>query len=78
MVATLPSSPSLGIDPITAIMGGAKVLDFIGSAFGGPSAEDIARAQAAAAAAQRRQLMIAGGLVGGALLVVLLLRRRAE
>lgn len=70
------STPSLGLDPITAITAGAKILDFLGSTFGGPTPAQIAAQQAAAAAAQRKQVYIALGLVGAAgLLAVLLLRR---
>jgi len=68
------SQPSLGIDPITAITAGAKILDFLGSEFGGPSPAQIQAAQDAAAAAQRRQLYIAGGVVAGALLLAVLRR----
>jgi hypothetical protein len=70
----LRSQPSLGLDPITAITAGAKILDFLGSEFGGPTPAQIQAAQAAAAAAQRRQLYIAGALVGGALLLAVLAR----
>jgi NaMN:DMB phosphoribosyltransferase len=63
------------MDPFTALTVGLKAVDFIGAEFGGPSAAQIAAAQAAAEAAQRRQLYIAGGLVGAAVLVAILLRR---
>lgn len=71
----LRSQPSLGLDPITAITAGAKLLDFLGDQFGGPTQAQIQAAQQAAAAAQRRQLYVAGALVGGALLLAVLLTR---
>jgi hypothetical protein len=69
------STPSLGIDPLTAISLVSKGLDFLGNTFGGPTQQQVLAAEQAAADAERRQIFLGLGLVGGAVLVAVLLAR---